>query len=222
MIEDGSDYHRLELSIARDPADPRRVMPPITDRHQRILDVGCGAGQTLIASNLPARVFAVGVDVDHSALALGKQLTETIRFVRAQGELLPFEDACFDFVICRIALPYMHLSNAVAEMSRVLKAEGDLWLVLHPCRMSLKELARSVAGLQLKAAVYRSWVVINGLTLHVLGKQWAWPGRNNRYESWQTNSGVKRALQAAGFEEIEIDRESHFVVTAVKKSDAAD
>ena len=71
MRNDSSNYHRLELSIATDPNDSRRVMPRVESRHRRILDIGCGAGQTLIGSNLSDNVMAVGVDVDHAALALG-------------------------------------------------------------------------------------------------------------------------------------------------------
>ncbi len=219
MIQDHTAYHQLELLIARDPADPRRVMPQINRRHGRILDVGCGAGQTLIASELPAGALAIGVDVDHAALALGKQLSSAIPFACAKGEALPFESATFDLVICRIALPYMHFSTAISEMARVLRPGGDVWLVLHPFRLALKELRTSLARGQVKSVLYRLWVGMNGLTLHASGKQWSWPSNPKRYESWQTNRSVKRALEAAGFDQILINRETHFVVSATKKRD---
>src|SRR5215211_7883206 len=99
MLMDSSHYHRLELSIATDPADPRRIMPQIDARHRRILDVGCGAGQTLLGCNLAQDVFAVGLDPDHSALLLGKQFTSAVNFVLGQGESLPFRDESFDLVL---------------------------------------------------------------------------------------------------------------------------
>ena len=214
MLNDSSDYHRLELSIASDPHDPRRVMPVVEQRHRRILDVGCGAGQTLIGSNLSEKVLAVGLDVDHSALALGKQLNTVIHFVSGRGEALPFENETFDLVTCRVSLPYMHVSRALSEMARVTAVGGDLWLVLHPFSMTAKELGTTLAGFQIKASLYRLWVLINGLMLNTLGRQSHWPGDSNRYETWQTGTGMKRALLAAGFDQIRIDRGNHYVVTA--------
>ena len=213
---DSSEYHRLELSIAANPDDKRRVIPRVEARHRRILDVGCGAGQTLMGCNLDEGVFAVGLDPDESAIALGKQLTTSIHFVVGEGAELPFADGCFDLVICRVALPYMHVARALSEMARVLVAGGNLWLVLHPFDMTAKELGANIARLQLKAGLYRTWVLVNGLTLHALGRQWRWPTESGGYESWQSNKGMTRALRAAGFEQIQITRANHFVITATK------
>src|SRR5688572_4908534 len=218
MRSDSSNYHRLELSIATDPNDSRRVMPRVESRHLRILDIGCGAGQTLIGSNLSDNVVAVGVDVDHAALALGKQLDTRIHFVHGRGEALPFENEAFDLVICRVSLPYMRVSAALSEISRVTDVGGDLWLVLHPFGMTAKEFGTSLARFQVKASLYRLWVLINGLALNTVGRQWHWPGDPDRYETWQANTGITRALVAAGFGEIRIDRGNHFVVTAKKRA----
>jgi len=114
----------------------------------------------------------------------------------------------------------MHVARALSEMSRVSVAGGDLWLVLHPFDMTVKELGENITHLQLKAGVYRTWVLVNGLTLHALGRQWRWPSASGGYETWQTNKGMPRALRAAGFEQIQITRESHFVITATKSHPA--
>jgi len=214
---DSAEYHRLELSIAADPNDKRRVIPRVEARHRCILDVGCGAGQTLIGCNLAEDVFAVGLDTDDSAIALGKQLTTAIHFVIGEGAALPFTDGSFDLVICRVALPYMHVARALSEMSRVSVAGGDLWLVLHPLSMTVRELGANIARLQLKAGLYRTWVLVNGLALHALGRQWRWPAGSRGYETCQTNKGMTRALRAAGFDQIQITRKRHFLITATKK-----
>lgn len=213
---DTSEYHRLELSIAANPDDKRRIVPRVEARHRRILDVGCGAGQTLLGCNLDEGVFAIGLDTDESAIALGKQLTTSIHFVVGEGAALPFADGCFDLVICRVALPYMHVARALSEMSRVSVVGGDLWLVLHPFDMTVRELGANITRLQLKAGLYRTWVLANGLALHALGRQWRWPSGAGGYETWQTNKSMTRALRAAGFEQIQITRDSHFVVKATK------
>jgi len=212
-----SEYHRLELAIASDPSDSRCVLPQVEPRHRRVLDIGCGAGQTLIGSGLEDEVFAVGLDTDESAVTLGKQLTSTVRFVVGEGESLPFADGSFDLMICRVALPYMHVARALAEMSRVTAAGGDLWLVLHPFSMTLRELGSSLVRFQLKSALFRTWVLLNGLSLHLLDRQWRWPLNHAGYETWQTNKSITRALCAAGFDHIQISRNNHFVVMATKR-----
>jgi ubiquinone/menaquinone biosynthesis C-methylase UbiE len=218
MSREISDYHRLELAIAADPNDSRRVMPVVETRHRRILDIGCGAGQTLIGSNLQEGVLAVGLDLDHAALTLGKRLSPAIQFIHGRGESLPFKNSSFDLVVCRVSLPYMHISRALSEMARVTAAGGDLWLVLHPFSMTAKELGTNLIRFQLKAGLYRLWVLINGLTLNTVGTQMHWPGNSNRYETWQTSGGIKRALLAAGFDQIKTHRDKHFVVTATKRT----
>lgn len=210
------EYHRLEFSIATNPDDPRRILPDVSACHRRILDVGCGAGQTLVASNLSETVFAAGVDLDHSALVYGRQQAPNINFVRAEGEALPFTNNSFDLVICRVALPYMDVGRAVCEMFRVLDEQGELWLVLHPFSMTATELLHSLRQLNSKATIYRLWVLGNGLSLHFFGKQWRWPLNPKRYESWQTATRIKRILVTTGFGDVSVNRGDHFVITARK------
>lgn len=210
------DYHLRELAIAASPGDPRRVMPAITGAERRVLDVGCGAGQTLIAAGLPPGATAVGADVDADALSLGRRLTEEVRFVRAAGEALPFRAECFDLVLSRVALPYMHVPRALGEMWRVLRPGGRVWLVLHPPGMTLRELWGNVRHLELKGAAYRIYVLANGLALHALGRQLRWPFGGGRSESFQTRRAITRALRGAGFDGVEVRRAAAMVATATK------
>lgn len=62
-------YHRGELKVALDPSHPAHILPPGLPRSHAVLDIGCGAGQTLIAA-YPDRI-SYGVDVDVEALKLG-------------------------------------------------------------------------------------------------------------------------------------------------------
>ncbi len=101
---------------------------------KRVLDLGCGAGQELLPFLEKTEAVCVGVD---SAEELGKVTKamfadeKKIVFVRSEGEKLPFEDASFDVVLCRVSLPYMNNRQAVAEISRVLKSDGVLLLKTH-------------------------------------------------------------------------------------------
>ncbi|MFZ2487607.1 MAG: class I SAM-dependent methyltransferase [Anaerolineae bacterium] len=210
-------YHLQELEIARSPADPRRVMPVILPRHRRILDIGAGAGQTLIASELTAEVLAVGVDVDQAALRLGRELTQQIAFSAAQAEALPFADATFDLVLARVSLPWTNLPAAVQELGRVTQAGGDVWLVLHSLRKTMRDLADNLRRGQAKHALYRSYVLANGLTWHLTGHLVRNPfSAHERYESFQTVTAMRRALAAAGFVDLVVQQNPHFVITARK------
>jgi ubiquinone/menaquinone biosynthesis C-methylase UbiE len=206
-----ADYHLNELKIARSPADPRRAMPVIPEGCERVLDIGCGAGQTLVASDL-AGAAAFGIDYDLEALRLGKKIGTGIRFVQASGEALPFRDGAFDFVFSRVALPYMRIPVALRDIARVLKPGGGLWLTLHPLAMfSLRNAIGS-----LRRSLFEIYRLTNTAALHLAAWQFRFPLKRSVTESWQTERGVRLALRKAGFESIRIASGSHFTVTARK------
>jgi ubiquinone/menaquinone biosynthesis C-methylase UbiE len=213
-------YHVLELQIACNPADTRRVMPRIRPHHRLILDVGCGAGQTLIASSLAPGVTAIGIDSDAAALGLGRRLDKRIGFACAKGESLPLPSDHFDLVISRVSLPYMRRRAALAEMARVLRPGGDAWFVLHPAARLKRELATCVRRGDIRQALHRLYVMGNGALASFTGHEFPSP-LSGRYESFQTEDGIRRELEALGFVDIAIERRSFFVVTARKASPAA-
>lgn len=227
MTLDGPDYHLAELRIASDPAHPAHLNAPIR-AGSRVLDVGCGAGQTLLAAAGGSR--AVGIDVDLAALALGGALLRDERrgllrsegrsdatadpepggigLVCAAGEALPFRPGSFDQVVCRVALPYMHAPTALAEARRALAPGGALWITLHPFAVPWCALRRPGA----KNALYQLYVLANGLLFHLTQRQLRLP--NRKIESFQTRHAIRRALEKAGFEDVTIARGRHFVATA--------
>lgn len=213
---ESDEYHLEELSVATNGKDSRRIMPPILDSYSRILDVGCGVGQTLIASKPGPDVFAAGVDMNLSALALGKQIDSRLGFVCAKGEALPFQSDSFDFVFSRVSLPYMHVHSALSEMRRVLKVGGSLWIVLHPFSMAAGRLLENLSQLKIKGTIYSLFVIANGLSLHSVGKQIPLKTRSGANESFQTTRGISRELRRTGFENVVIERGKFFVVTASK------
>jgi ubiquinone/menaquinone biosynthesis C-methylase UbiE len=215
------EYHLAELAIAKAKDDPRRVMPTLPDNFGSILDLGCGAGQTLIACDLQPGVFACGADIDEEALRYGHQLRQQasnpINFVRAGGEALPFAAQTFDVVISRVAIPYMHIPTALDEIARVLKPGGHVWFTLHPIALVWKWLWNALRKGNLKGVIYQSYTLMNGLLLHCFGKQVRFPLNRARCESFQTERSITRAMQAAGFTRVETQlNDQIFVVRAVK------
>jgi len=201
-------YHQGELRVALDAANPRRLVPDPGDA-QAILDIGCGAGQTIIALGSGTR--SIGVDVDLSALrhAASGAMGEALKVAGARGEQLPFRDGAFDYVFSRVALPYMNIAAALAEMHRVLRPGGKLWLALHPIAIPLEQFRRG----NLKGKIYATYTMVNGLWFHVTGRTFRL--RPGVYESVQTTRGMRVALTRAGFTSIEFRRNAlHFIVQA--------
>lgn len=210
------DYHIYELEVARTPNDPRRVMPTLPDRCQSVLDVGCGAGQTLIACELKSGIFACGVDLDEEALALGRRMSQHIQFICAQGERLPFTDQSFDIVISRVALPYMHIPNALDEIARVLKPGGHAWFTLYPSSIIIHRISAAIRAGNIKNLLFQFYIVVNSLYFHITGRQFQFPFNRRRCESIQTVSAITRAMRRVGFDSVRMDRDRFFVVTAIK------
>lgn len=150
-----------------------------------------------------------GLDVDLSAMALGKrQFAPNVRFTAGRAEQLPFGDGEFDLVIARVSLAYTDIPESLREIKRVLKSGGKLWITLHSFSVPLASARKS----NWKGKIFFAYIVLNSLSLHFLGRVGSFFGR---YESFQTERGITRALKRTGFTEISVEQGRHFVVTAI-------
>lgn len=203
----GDAYHLEELRIALDRAHPSNELPPSMPPGAAILDIGCGAGQTLIAAYQGQPNACFGLDIDLDALRLGHQLDSRIRFACGRAEALPFERQQFDLIIARVSLAYTDISRSLSEIRRVCRPGGQLWLTLHPFELCWRQ-ARAANW---KGRAFFCYIVLNGLCFHFFGRQFSIAGRQ---ESFQTETGLRKALRRAGFTNIAVDRSRHFLVTA--------
>lgn len=126
-----------------------RMLAPMGPGH-RVLDVGTGNGP------IPALACELGngqpplVDaIDYADIAPGwiasapEACRRSIRFhPHTSVEALPFPDAHFDLVTSQYALEYADLDRALAQISRVMKAGGQLGLVAHHAQSRLVDVAR--------------------------------------------------------------------------------
>lgn len=104
---------------------------------EKILDIGCGAGDILIeiikkirehASFLikKRRMSLYGIDASKFMVKRAKErLPETVKIKQSLAEELPFEDGFFDKVLCSEVLEHVeNIEKVVSEMGRVLKTNG--------------------------------------------------------------------------------------------------
>jgi|CZKX01.1.fsa_nt_gi SAM-dependent methyltransferase len=201
-----SQYHLYELEVAQNRSHPAHILPPPSAPSERVLDIGCGAGQTLIAA-YPDRI-SFGIDIDIEALKLGSSLTTEVFFTCGRAELLPYAGEQFDLVVSRIALPYTNIEASLKEIRRVLRPGGRLWITLFPFSYEWNS-AKARHSVRKLFFVY---VLVNSLSFHLFQKQFSVFGR---HESFQTERGIVRALRRTGFGQISITRNRHFLVTAL-------
>jgi len=100
---------------------------------ERVLDVGTGAGHTALALAEGAREV-VACDLSEAMLEQARRAARerglgNVRCRHGDAEELPFRDASFDVVSCRMcAHHFARPERAVAEMARVLRPGGRLVL----------------------------------------------------------------------------------------------
>jgi ubiquinone/menaquinone biosynthesis C-methylase UbiE len=192
-----------------------RAWPVLSNGFRRVLDIGCGNGDALDRAG--QGFLAVGVDIDHGALSSGTTRFTQVRFSRAVGEALPFKDGVFDAVLSRVALPLMNIPVVLGEAARVLRRGGEAWFAFHRFAFVRSELKTSLRTLNVKRTMFLGYVIVNGLALHVMGRTFRFPFNRTYRESFQTEGGVRRALERAGFEDIRVVDRSPFIVTARRR-----
>jgi SAM-dependent methyltransferase len=155
----------------------------------RVLDLGCGKGLTPQKLSFPAAGQIIGLDISYVALSEAHRNFPHRVFVCSEGERLPFPASTFDCVISNLAIPYMDIARTLAEVYRVLLPGGMLLASLHPLSFTLGELRDTLP--KPKLALRRVWVLANGILFHAAGRSFG--------ESFQTERGVRIALQRANF-----------------------
>jgi ubiquinone/menaquinone biosynthesis C-methylase UbiE len=181
----------------------------------RVLDVGCGTGDALDRAG--DDFVPVGIDIDHGALSAGAAMFPQHRLCCATAEGLPFRDAAFDAVLSRVALPLMNIRVVLAEIARVVRPGGQVWLAFHRFSYVRSELHQAIRARNLARTLFLGYVTLNGLVFHFTGRTLAFP-LNPRYrESFQTEGGVTRALARAGFDDIAVVGGAPLIATARRR-----
>ena len=140
-------YHELKRGTTRKQLDTLNI----NATGKRVLDVGCGPGNLLVAlaADVPERL--IGVDVDETFLVFGRSQVENSIdppaavpiLLRASLPTLPFADETFDLVTCFLVMPHVPDDRiALTELARVLKPGGTLAISGHGFGFPLRYLKR--------------------------------------------------------------------------------
>lgn len=116
----------------------------------RLLDVGCGAGQTAIPAARSGN-HVTGVDLAANLVAYARKRAGNeglaIRFDEGDAEDLPYTDAGFDVAISMIGAMFAPRPERVAsELSRVIRPGGKLYMANWTPRSMPARMFRCVAG----------------------------------------------------------------------------
>ena len=161
----------------------------------RVLDLGCGSGDATEELALYYEAVVVGIDLDFELLRRAQQSHPQHQFFQCTAEALPFSSKKFSHVDSGVAVPYMDIRKVFSEVHRVLAPGGTFRFSVHNWRFVVHEFrsARSMVAL-----AYRSYVFVNGLLFHFLGKQFKFLW-TKRIESFQTSFRMRRELYRVGF-----------------------
>jgi len=211
-------YHLDELSILSNPLDAHNDYPVIDNKHNVILDVGCGIGQAFVSNginHMPDKTL-YGIDIDLKPLQYGIKTHHGISFINGSAEAIPLHSDHVDFVISRVSLPYTNVPESMAEIYRVLKPGGEIWITLHPFSFFIDLIKDCWQNFTLKKLLDNVYTLGNGVIFHITGKLMPRPIVGGM-ESLQTKRAMNKLMRNMGFENIEITiTRSHFLITARK------
>jgi ubiquinone/menaquinone biosynthesis C-methylase UbiE len=121
------------------------ALAQLDERHQRVLDIGCGTG--LMSAKLAATGRQVlGVDLSAAMIAQARRRGNArMEFLKGDAENLPVESGSFDAVVNLISFHhYPHPEKAMAEFLRVLRPGGRLVLIAFDLDSRFIQLAQRV------------------------------------------------------------------------------
>lgn len=107
---------------------------------KKILDAGCGTGQTLyFLDQLGAE--ATGMDIDPRMIKKAQKRMQhsSVELVTGDIEALPFHQQTFDYILSESVIAFTNTEKSLSELRRVLKPNGILLLTEMTAHENLME-----------------------------------------------------------------------------------
>lgn len=192
--------------------------------HPRVIDIGCGAGQTslVLAADTGGTVLAVDTHpaflgrLRESALAAGLQ--DRIHTIVASMRALPMPDACADLVWAEGSAHLMGFDDALASWRRLLAPNGLLvlteaeWTTPHPAPGARAFWSANYPGMRTidgnaRAALAAGWTV--HATYQLPDSDWSayHDSLADRLDQLRERGFAPKLLAQVGGQEIEIRRQ---------------
>jgi len=134
--KDVKDYydslHREEKEKTWRPFEAYRLMDKYLnmEKRKKILDIGCGTGYLLKTAELKG-LFTYGIDISKEAVDISKTIAKNSELIVADGEKLPFCDACFDYVTCLGSLEHFwDVNEGVKDIVRVSRNDAVICVMV--------------------------------------------------------------------------------------------
>ena len=100
------------------------------DNNSRILDVGCGTGQTAAYLASEYGVTVTGIDLHPIMVEKAKKRMKKehlpVEILQCSIEKVPLQDDTFDFVLSESVLSFVDKPTSLSEIYRLLKDDGQL------------------------------------------------------------------------------------------------
>ncbi|MDR3236643.1 MAG: bifunctional demethylmenaquinone methyltransferase/2-methoxy-6-polyprenyl-1,4-benzoquinol methylase UbiE [Prevotellaceae bacterium] len=150
------DFLNHFLSLGFDRLWRRRLVKRLAKQHpQRILDVATGTGDLALLMSRKMQASITAADIAEEMIARAKTkraklkiTNDTLHFIQASAESLPFGDNTYDAITVAFGVRnFEHLDNGLQEMQRVLKSDGTLAILelTQPVHFPMKQLYRFYA-----------------------------------------------------------------------------
>ncbi len=167
----------------------------------RLLDVGCGPG-LLLGEAMKYGAGAWGIDMSHTALELARRHLSRARVHVCNAQNLCFGDDRFDFITCIGTFEhFLDGEQALAEMRRVLKADGRICIMVPNSRTLKWQIEGELLGIHDKDSheragtleYWRETFLRSGFTIDHIHRD-EWPA----YQRRRLFGGGREGFAASG------------------------
>lgn len=127
LLKEYKTYPAVDGSLEDKPFYESRYAPIFYEVRSgsKVLDFGCNDGTFMEMLKDKRGCDVTGVDVSDVALEVARK--KNLNVLNYDGDILPFEDGTFDYVLCMEVLSHVFdPSKALKEIKRVLKKNGVL------------------------------------------------------------------------------------------------